>query len=527
MSAAASVTLESGRADRWAWDRVGPRVVLSLATAQAWDEAAGHPFRGNQYAGGESGGAGKPKTIAQFAKQKLSEGHSPAKVAEMAQKEFGSKTTAASVAWYKSQMNKEAKAKGEGAKPGALASLQQKASAPVTVTKAPKPGSIEAIVQQYAPTPVDAHNKEVAAANKEVAKRFKDVMKKAGTPEHAAAEQAYQDALAKQSALAQKGAQLAASPKPLSAEHALLQATQEKNDRWTALMAQKFGTPEHAAAEAAYKDALEKQAAAQKAAFQQPAAPAKAPVGTLQEKDYVGGKAYYKMTPAEKEQAAAKAQAIIKSPDKHTDAEQLAAQMFAAHHEKQLAAQKEQSAKEAASLAAAKEAAKPLSAPSSPLTSKEYDAAKAYTGNSYVNMNHLSRSGTLDQHPAMAAKVKALDSAIAKSTLEKDLTLYRGIPASAAKSMFPGGVVQTGQVVSDKGFSSTSLRQEVAHNFSKGVVLHINAPKGSKALDVRHLSQHSGEDEVVLPRDAKLRVVGVLVSDSTKDYLHVRCDYVA
>ncbi len=513
-------------------DRLLRRAVLSLALDQAWrdargdsstavlcDEEEGHEFHGNQYT--DVAGSGKPKmSIAQFAKQKLSEGHSAAKVAEMAQKAFGSKTTAASVAWYKSQMNKEKKASGGEAikkaeeKPGSIASIVQQHMPKPAGTEKPYGGlpyegmtmsqkmntlsAAKAVVSS--PAAAQNNSKEYIKALAFIDKFDKEY--KTGHQKEAAETFA-------------KAAHSAKVPTTLAeAEKAVTQANKNLNEAWTKAINKPNGSPEHIA----YQNALAEQSKAQEAAQKMKAAAPKGPTPVMKESDYIGGKAYYKMTPGEKMEATTQALHIVENPSGYTDTQKLAAHMYLDKHSAAMKGAEQQAEHEKKS--AQKAAANAVSTVEH-LTDKQHKSARDYTGSAAASMNKRLREGG-EATPA----IKHLDEAIAGAKLKADTVLYRGIPAEAAKAMFPGGIVQTGQEVTDKGFSSTSLSKQVASNFSRGVILHINAPKGAPALDVRHLSLHPGEEEVVLPRDAKLRVVGVLVPESSKDHLHVKVEYV-
>ena len=112
-------------------------------------------------------------------------------------------------------------------------------------------------------------------------------------------------------------------------------------------------------------------------------------------------------------------------------------------------------------------------------------------------------------------QIEDMDAAIAKSRTTEQLVTYRGLPASVVAS------VSVGDVIRDKGFSSTSLDREVAEGFAErdGAILRIIVPKGSKALyadPIVDLKQH----EVILPRGSGFKVARVSESNGKK-VLHV------
>jgi len=91
-----------------------------------------------------------------------------------------------------------------------------------------------------------------------------------------------------------------------------------------------------------------------------------------------------------------------------------------------------------------------------------------------------------------------------KATTPIDLKVYRNINPQVL------GKLKVGDTFSDKGFVSTSLSKE-AINYHNSHKLEMLVPKGSKAVYVVPVSVHNkeGEEEVVLNRNSKFRVVAV------------------
>lgn len=108
--------------------------------------------------------------------------------------------------------------------------------------------------------------------------------------------------------------------------------------------------------------------------------------------------------------------------------------------------------------------------------------------------------------PRLAAKehvrIAALDSAISKSALPHDMTLYRGMQGS------PGHMV--GRVLRDKSFISTTFSEKTARSFAGGnTLLRITAHKGQHAAFLPGVGGHqNSEHEFLLPRNARIRVTG-------------------
>jgi len=120
--------------------------------------------------------------------------------------------------------------------------------------------------------------------------------------------------------------------------------------------------------------------------------------------------------------------------------------------------------------------------------------------------------------------IKGLDSAFdAQKPLAQDIEVHRGLklgqmdeafydmtPEAAAKDF-----VNTFQTMQDNSFVATSGSQREASKFSQNdahaVVLRIKVPKGAKVLPIESSKalSHAGEQEILLPRSTKIRLVKV------------------
>jgi len=140
-------------------------------------------------------------------------------------------------------------------------------------------------------------------------------------------------------------------------------------------------------------------------------------------------------------------------------------------------------------------------------TAEEHTAVRGYVSEAkWDSINTRLRKGKDHKDAA------DIDSAISKSTpLGKDTTLYRGIGMDTPPSYKVGGVIQ------DKAFMSTTAKPSAAIDFSRGggqkhaVVMTIDAPKGTHALNTsRWVSGGLGDEgEMLLPRGSSLKVRGV------------------
>ncbi len=156
------------------------------------------------------------------------------------------------------------------------------------------------------------------------------------------------------------------------------------------------------------------------------------------------------------------------------------------------------------------------------LSANEKSAISSYSGDNFLKINSDLRKGK-DEDPDVAR----IDSAIGKGGLEGG-TLYRGMSREDAKKLFPGGDIKKGMVVSDPAFLSTSKEKKIAGMFSiGGVMLQIETNKGDKGLDVTGLSSNKHEDETLLPRNAKMEVIGVHPPKSPGQPVTIKVRYIS
>jgi hypothetical protein len=141
-------------------------------------------------------------------------------------------------------------------------------------------------------------------------------------------------------------------------------------------------------------------------------------------------------------------------------------------------------------------------------------AVDDYSGTAYADVNSVLR-GKFSKDPKYADRVtaamdatKLLNAAMSKGTLTKDATLYRG----TGLDMLGGKAPAVGSILRDKAFLSTSRSEDVAAGaFFRGVMMKIEAPRGTRAVDVSHVSG-GHEKEILLPRNTKLKVTSVSTS---------------
>jgi hypothetical protein len=131
-----------------------------------------------------------------------------------------------------------------------------------------------------------------------------------------------------------------------------------------------------------------------------------------------------------------------------------------------------------------------------------YGAASMYSGSEYATINGALRRGE-ELTGDVADSVRHLDDALElpESRLPRDTTLYRGLSGDDAKARFAN--VKPGDVIEDKAFTSTAANADSKVR-NEDVVFNIHAPAGTKGAPIP--SKYSSEQEILLPRNTKLRV---------------------
>ena len=154
----------------------------------------------------------------------------------------------------------------------------------------------------------------------------------------------------------------------------------------------------------------------------------------------------------------------------------------------------------------------------SKLLNSERGALLDYSGPHYAPINAALRKGEMPTD-WRAHAVERLDSALAKSSVPKDLLVYRGLrDQSLVSHLKPGAVFR------DHGFLSTTISKNVANDSfaDGGVLFHITIPKGGKALPMTRQGHYNHEKEVLLPRGSRLRVRKVERNENGTIIVHAR-----
>lgn len=175
------------------------------------------------------------------------------------------------------------------------------------------------------------------------------------------------------------------------------------------------------------------------------------------------------------------------------------------------------------------------------ITQQEIDDAMWYTEGGFTNINKYLRGelklSDLDKEESKA--LRAVESIMNKSpNLKEGTVLYRGtslkslnldninIPGlklsdydnKILRNVFSGTTQKNfekirktliGSNYVNKGYSSTSTEFIVTEYFKTGLNVKITVGKNAKGLDVNKRIRKTVEKEVILPRNAKLKVVDV------------------
>jgi len=166
------------------------------------------------------------------------------------------------------------------------------------------------------------------------------------------------------------------------------------------------------------------------------------------------------------------------------------------------------------------------------ITNSEKKALRYYSSTGYQNINRHLRTevgtsssasnswSTLSSKEAVVARIAHIDAVMARSVVGKTNlhgameigpTLYRGAKVSqfGVKSFAD---LKVGMELANHAYVSTSRKESVAksfiHKYKSGnaTLLHIRTGPKSHGIDMKGISIHFEEDEVLLPRKSRFRI---------------------
>lgn len=146
-------------------------------------------------------------------------------------------------------------------------------------------------------------------------------------------------------------------------------------------------------------------------------------------------------------------------------------------------------------------------------TEEEIEAIEEYTAEGYERINRYLYKGhdegaTNDHDYYLQQTIAQLDAAFEATTAPFKYTAYSGL-----SDRYNPDKIKPGAEYIFRGYVSASLSFDTAiDNFAsakkgKPVVLQIDIDKGQKSIYVDGVSQNSGEQETMLPRGCKIKVV--------------------
>jgi hypothetical protein len=152
----------------------------------------------------------------------------------------------------------------------------------------------------------------------------------------------------------------------------------------------------------------------------------------------------------------------------------------------------------------------------SPWSVRQEDALIAYSGGAYQSMNDCLRTGS-GCSPDVELDNRRVSEAMRPTT--RPTTVFR-TANFAALGVFDHQELQglTGTVVSDAGFTSTSVSPAVFDQRNGGVLLQIEVPAGVRAAYIDEISEHGAhsdaaleepERELLLDRGTRFEVIEV------------------
>lgn len=133
-----------------------------------------------------------------------------------------------------------------------------------------------------------------------------------------------------------------------------------------------------------------------------------------------------------------------------------------------------------------------------------------YKGSGFSRVNPWLREGEDGSRPDLAAQVREIDNAIARSPLADDIVVHRGIVDPSLVFGDAAGVNLAGAVWRELAYVSTSTAEGPARGFAlfasggESAVMRILVPKGTGAVE---LSNGDYESELLLQRGLRMRVV--------------------
>lgn len=142
----------------------------------------------------------------------------------------------------------------------------------------------------------------------------------------------------------------------------------------------------------------------------------------------------------------------------------------------------------------------------------ERNSVYKYTESS-TNINNALRKPSNSDAESTKLCIKRMDGLFKRAKTEEDMFVMRGVANNYADELCK---MEIGTTYEDKGFTSTTTSLKTATAFSHShTVIYIHVPKGSKAISVKDNSSYETEDEILLNRGSKFRVLNKVDNGET------------
>ena len=153
------------------------------------------------------------------------------------------------------------------------------------------------------------------------------------------------------------------------------------------------------------------------------------------------------------------------------------------------------------------------------LTDEEVEAIRKYQSIWYLDMNSFLRGRLESASKKLRTYVTNLQKAIKKVKIKENILVARGTTASAIGGDWDAA--QINDIIKDKGFTSTSLREETAIDFvnrkgERGILMYVKIPKGTNGVIVDVAVNDNWESELLIEPGTKIRITGKRIENGMK-----------
>ena len=111
-------------------------------------------------------------------------------------------------------------------------------------------------------------------------------------------------------------------------------------------------------------------------------------------------------------------------------------------------------------------------------------------------------------------KITIISEALKKAQLTEDMTLYRGCSKKTLgeyKDLSPEELI--GKTIVEPGFLSTTKDISITENFTKDLLITINAKKGAHGISLKDISNYVQEDEILFDKNQSMLIIAAEEKD--------------